>query len=81
MEPDRRSGAENHPAAAEDSVAEHSVAEDLIASASIADVSEAFDGGGFGIFAKLIKEKGFAVRAIPAPGAGSPPRSVSVRFC
>ncbi|MEJ1995641.1 MAG: aspartate--tRNA ligase [Limibacillus sp.] len=41
----------------------------------IADVSEAFDGGGFGIFAKLIKEKGFAVRAIPAPGAGSQPRS------
>ncbi|WP_455372657.1 aspartate--tRNA ligase [Limibacillus halophilus] len=41
----------------------------------IADVSEAFDGGGFGIFAKLIKEKGFAVRAIPAPGAASQPRS------
>jgi len=41
----------------------------------IADVSEAFDGGGFGIFAKLIKEKSFAVRAIPAPGAGSQPRS------
>jgi aspartyl-tRNA synthetase len=41
----------------------------------IADVSEAFDGGGFGIFAKVIKEKGFAVRAIPAPGAAAQPRS------
>ena len=41
----------------------------------IAEVSEAFDGGGFGIFAKLIKEKAFSVRAIPAPGAAAQPRS------
>ena len=40
----------------------------------IADVSEAFRGGGFGIFAKLI-EQGATVRAIPAPGAAAQPRS------
>jgi aspartyl-tRNA synthetase len=40
----------------------------------IAEVTEAFRGGGFGIFAKLI-EDGAVVRAIPAPGAGAQPRS------
>jgi len=40
----------------------------------IADVTEAFRGSGFGIFARNI-EKGAAVRAIPAPGAASRPRS------
>ncbi|MBM3567657.1 MAG: aspartate--tRNA ligase [Alphaproteobacteria bacterium] len=40
----------------------------------IADVTEAFKGGGFGLFAKAI-ENGSAVRAIPAPGAASRPRS------
>jgi aspartyl-tRNA synthetase len=40
----------------------------------IADVTEAFRGGGFAIFAKLI-EQGAVVRAIPAPGAGAQPRS------
>ncbi len=40
----------------------------------IRDVSEAFRGSGFGIFAKSI-ERGAVVRAIPAPGAGSRPRS------
>jgi aspartyl-tRNA synthetase len=40
----------------------------------IVDVSEAFRGGGFGLFAKLV-EAGNAVRAIPAPGAGGRPRS------
>jgi aspartyl-tRNA synthetase len=40
----------------------------------IRDVSEAFRGSGFGIFAKAI-ERGAVVRAIPAPGAGSRPRS------
>ena len=40
----------------------------------IADVAEAFRGGGFGIFAKLIGQ-GATVRAIPAPGAASRPRS------
>ncbi len=40
----------------------------------IADVTEAFRGGGFGIFAKAI-EAGSVVRAIPAPGAGAQPRS------
>jgi aspartyl-tRNA synthetase len=40
----------------------------------IADVSEAFRGGGFGIFAKLV-DKGAVVRAIPAPGAAAQPRS------
>ena len=36
----------------------------------IADVTEAFRGSGFGIFAKAI-EKGAVVRAIPAPGAAT----------
>ena len=40
----------------------------------IADVSEAFRGSGFGIFAKAV-EGGSVVRAIPAPGAAAKPRS------
>lgn len=40
----------------------------------IADVSEVFDGSTFAIFAKLVA-KGFVVRAVPAPGAASRPRS------
>ncbi len=40
----------------------------------ISDVTEAFDGSGFGIFARAI-EGGSVVRAIPAPGAGERPRS------
>jgi aspartyl-tRNA synthetase len=39
-----------------------------------ADATEAFRGGGFGIFAKAI-DKGAVVRAIPAPGAAARPRS------
>ncbi len=40
----------------------------------IVDVTEAFRDSGFGIFAKAV-EAGSVVRAIPAPGAGSRPRS------
>jgi aspartyl-tRNA synthetase len=40
----------------------------------IRDVTEAFRGSGFGIFAKSI-EGGSVVRAIPASGAGTRPRS------
>ncbi|WP_142850753.1 aspartate--tRNA ligase [Telmatospirillum sp. J64-1] len=40
----------------------------------ISDVTEAFRGSNFGIFAKNI-DKGAIVRAIPAPGAGDRPRS------
>ena len=40
----------------------------------IADVSEAFRGSDFKIFARLVEE-GSVVRAIPAPGASSQPRS------
>ena len=40
----------------------------------ISDCTEAFRGGGFGLFDRAI-EKGAVVRAIPAPGAGSRPRS------
>ncbi|WP_119459558.1 aspartate--tRNA ligase [Rhodospirillaceae bacterium SYSU D60014] len=40
----------------------------------IADVTEAFRGSGFGIFARQI-ESGAIVRAIPAPGAAQRPRS------
>ena len=40
----------------------------------ICDVTEAFRGSGFGIFARAI-EGGSVVRAIPAPGAGARPRS------
>jgi aspartyl-tRNA synthetase len=40
----------------------------------IADVTEAFKGSGFGIFARAI-EQGSVVRAIPAPGAAAKPRS------
>ncbi|MFA7431881.1 MAG: aspartate--tRNA ligase, partial [Rhodospirillaceae bacterium] len=39
----------------------------------IGDVTEAFAGGGFGIFARQI-EGGAVVRAIPAPGAAARPR-------
>ena len=40
----------------------------------ISDVTEAFRGSGFGIFAKAI-EAGSVVRAIPGPGAAARPRS------
>lgn len=40
----------------------------------IADVTEAFRGSGFGLFAKLV-DKGAVVRAIPGPGAAGHPRS------
>ena len=40
----------------------------------ITDVTEAFRGSSFGLFAKII-EGGGIVRAIPAPGAGANPRS------
>ena len=40
----------------------------------IVDVTEAFRGGGFGLFAKLI-DGGGVVRAVPAPGAGARARS------
>jgi aspartyl-tRNA synthetase len=40
----------------------------------IADVTEMFRGSGFGIFARQV-EQGGIVRAIPAPGAASRPRS------
>jgi aspartyl-tRNA synthetase len=40
----------------------------------IQDVTAAFRGGGFGLFARAI-EAGSAVRAIPAPGAAGRPRS------
>ena len=35
------------------------------------DVTDDFDGGGFGLFAKLIADKNFRVIAVPAPGGGS----------
>ncbi len=35
------------------------------------DVSEAFRGGGFGVFARILETPGAAVWAIPAPGGGS----------
>ena len=40
----------------------------------MADVSEAFRGSGFGLFARNV-ENGAVVRAIPAPGAARMPRS------
>ncbi len=40
----------------------------------ITDVTEAFAGSGFGLFAKIVAAGGI-VRAIPAPGAGANPRS------
>ncbi|WP_374375162.1 aspartate--tRNA ligase [Dongia sp.] len=40
----------------------------------ISDVTEIFRGSGFGIFAKAV-EMGSVVRAIPAPGAATKPRS------
>jgi aspartyl-tRNA synthetase len=45
----------------------------------ISDVSEVFRGSGFGIFAKAV-EAGSVVRAIPAPGAGTKPRSFFDKF-
>ena len=47
---------------------------DLRIPIEIADVTEAFAGGGFGLFSRAI-EGGSVVRAIPAPGAGSRARS------
>ena len=41
---------------------------------TITDVTEAFRGGGFGLFARVI-ESGAVVRAIPAPGTAGNPRS------
>jgi len=41
---------------------------------TIADVTESFRGSGFGLFARNI-DKGWIVRAVPAPGAASQPRS------
>jgi len=38
------------------------------------DVSDAFRGGGFGLFARQV-DQGAVVRAIPAPGAAGQPRS------
>lgn len=40
----------------------------------ITDVTEAFAGSGFGLFAKIAADGG-EIRAIPAPGAGDRPRS------
>ena len=40
----------------------------------IADVTEHYAGSGFGLFARIAASGGI-VRAIPAPGAGSQPRS------
>ena len=40
----------------------------------ISDVTESYRGGGFGLFAKLV-DQGAVVRAIPAPGAATQPRS------
>ena len=40
----------------------------------ICDVTEEFAGGGFGLFAKITAGGG-VIRAIPAPGAGTRPRS------
>jgi aspartyl-tRNA synthetase len=40
----------------------------------IRDVTEAYRGSGFGLFAKNV-EKGAVVRAVPAPGAAARPRS------
>ena len=41
----------------------------------ISDVTEAFRGSNFGIFAKAIESKNAVVRAIPATGAADKPRS------
>ncbi|MCW9036201.1 MAG: aspartate--tRNA ligase [Rhodospirillales bacterium] len=41
----------------------------------IADATEPFRGSSFGLFANLIEKKGAVVRAIPATGAASQPRS------
>ncbi|HWT11355.1 MAG TPA: aspartate--tRNA ligase [Allosphingosinicella sp.] len=40
----------------------------------ISDVTEHFRGGGFGLFARIV-EGGGVVRAVPAPSAGTRPRS------
>jgi len=45
----------------------------------ISDVSEVFRGSGFGIFAKAV-DGGSVVRAVPAPGAGTKPRSFFDKF-
>jgi aspartyl-tRNA synthetase len=45
----------------------------------ISDVTEVFRGSGFGIFAKAV-DGGSVVRAIPAPGAGTKPRSFFDKF-
>ncbi len=47
---------------------------DLRIPVEISDVTEAFRGSNFGIFAKAV-EGGSVVRAVPAPGAGDRPRS------
>ncbi len=47
---------------------------DLRIAIEIADVSEVFAGSDFSVFASVV-EKGGVVRAIPAPGAASRPRS------
>jgi aspartyl-tRNA synthetase len=47
---------------------------DLRNPVQIADVTPAFAGGGFAVFARAIAE-GAVVRAIPAPGAAARPRS------
>ena len=41
----------------------------------IADVTDIFEGSGFTIFSKAISNYGSVIRAIPAPGAASFPRS------
>ncbi len=35
------------------------------------DVSQAFRGGGFGLFARMLEARGAAIWAVPAPGGGS----------
>jgi aspartyl-tRNA synthetase len=45
----------------------------------ISDVTQVFRGSGFGIFAKAV-DGGSVVRAIPAPGAGTKPRSFFDKF-
>ncbi len=47
---------------------------DLRNAIEIADVTEAYRGSNFGLFAKMV-DKGAVVRAIPAPGAADRPRA------
>ncbi|RMF12966.1 MAG: aspartate--tRNA ligase, partial [Alphaproteobacteria bacterium] len=47
---------------------------DLRIPIEISDVSDIFEGGGFGLFAKIVAAGG-VVRAIPAPGAGARARA------